>query len=238
MGAYYSKSKKAAKEKQPPGEITNIDRSILNLKTQRRKLNDQRSRLEILNEKERGIVKELLEKKLRNRALLTLKKVKMQEGQMDQIDTYLLRVEELLVNIETSKETKMLFDTLRLGADALKSAQSQLSLEEVGQLAEDTADAKEYEQRLNQLMGESWTGELDDEVLQELERIEEAVFGEELPDVPNTHPLGNEEKSPAEAASLPDVPTHEIEPVDLLRAQSKATGGEVRAKEEPEPMLA
>ena len=214
-----------------------MDRSILNLKTQRRKLNDQRSRLESLNEKERGIVKELLEKKLKQRALLTLKKVKMQEGQMDKIDTYLMRVEELLVNIETTKETKNLFDTLRMGADALKSAQSQLSLQEVEKLAEDTADAKEYEQRLNQIMGESWTGELDDEVLLELEQLEEAVFGAELPSVPDK-PLGTKENNPLEEESLPEAPTHEVEPADMLRAQAKAAGGRVRTKEEPEPMLA
>mmetsp|Transcript_15702 Transcript_15702/g.43928 ORF Transcript_15702/g.43928 Transcript_15702/m.43928 type:complete len:233 (+) Transcript_15702:166-864(+) len=230
MGNLKSKySSKSSSSSQKKGEITEADRAILNLKTQRRKLNDQRSRLEKLTEREREIVKELLAKKLKQRAILTLKKVKQQEGQIDQIDTYLMRVEEMLVNMETTKETKRLFDTLRMGADALKAAQSELSIEEVEQLAEDTAEAKEYEQHLAQLMGESWTGELDAEVMEELESLERVVFGEELPELPE------KQLAPTEAVeeALPEVPDHTPEPADLLRAQAKAAGGKVKAEPLP-----
>lgn len=230
MGAYSSKSK----SKKKAGEITDVDKAILNLKTQRRKLNDQRNRLQKLTDREREIVKDLLEKKFKSRALLALKKVKMQEVQMDHIDTYLVRVEEMLVNIETTKETKRIFDTLRMGADALKEAQSGLSLEEVEKLAEDTADAKQYEQRLNQLMGESWTGELDDEVIEELKQLERVVLGEELPEVPESQLPGAEVEKPREEA-LPDAPSHQVDPAEMLRAKAKAEGGRVRAREEPLP---
>lgn len=117
MGNFSSKKSGSKKG----GEITELDRAILNLKTQRRKLNDQRGRLEALNERERAAVRELLAAQRKGRALLALKKVKLQEGQMDAIDTYLMRVEEQLVGIETTRETKALFDTLRAGADALKA---------------------------------------------------------------------------------------------------------------------
>uniref|UniRef100_A0A061S574 Charged multivesicular body protein 6 n=1 Tax=Tetraselmis sp. GSL018 TaxID=582737 RepID=A0A061S574_9CHLO len=223
MGNYFQKAANASK-----GKITELDKAILNLKTQRRKLSDQRTRLETLTSRERSLVKDLLNKKLKQRALLTLKKVKLQEEQLDQIDIYLLRVQELLISIENAKETKSVFDTLRLGADALKAAQSQLSLEEVEKLAEDTAEAKEYEDRLQQLMGESWCGHDDEEVLHELEELERSVFASELPEVPS----GASELTQAHE-KLPDVPESELENVDALRAKARAAGGKVRAEPVP-----
>jgi charged multivesicular body protein 6 len=240
MGNFSSKGSKSgwAGKKKGGGEITEVDRAILNLKTQRRKLNDQRVRLETLTSRERALVSELLSKKMKGRALLTLKKVKLQEAQLESIDTYLMRVEEQLVGIENTKETKRLFDTLRMGADALKSAQAELSLSEVERLAEDTADAKEYEERLSSLMGESWTGELDGEVAEELEELERAVFGVELPELPakslpstanettTTTPTAVEEE---EEEELPAVPDHEIDPAEVLRQKAKHAGGKLRA---------
>eukprot|EP00873_Tetraselmis_striata_P043306 jgi/Tetstr1/463570/TSEL_008449.t1 len=225
MGNFSSKKSGSKKG----GEITELDRAILNLKTQRRKLNDQRGRLEALNERERAAVRELLAAQRKGRALLALKKVKLQEGQMDAIDTYLMRVEEQLVGIETTRETKALFDTLRAGADALKSAQASLSLAEVEALAADTAEAREYEAQLGAIMGESWVGEDEAEVVAELEALERAVFAEELPEVPAAPVAGAEEAEAAGAEALPDAPTHDIDPAEALRQKAAAAGGRLRA---------
>ncbi len=63
----------------------------------------------------------------------------------------------------------------------------EVSLEEVERLTEDSAEAKEYEERVRALLGEALTAEDDAAVLQELSRLEAAEGAEDaarLPEVP------------------------------------------------------
>lgn len=62
-----------------------------------------------------------------------------------------------------------------------------MSLEEVERLREDTAEAKEYEDRVRELLGEALTAEDDAAALQELAELESAHADDEaarLPEVP------------------------------------------------------
>lgn len=96
-------------------------------------------------------------------------------------------------------------------------------------LAADTAEAREYEAQLGAIMGESWVGEDEAEVVAELEALERAVFAEELPEVPAAPVAGAEEAEAAGAEALPDAPTHDIDPAEALRQKAAAAGGRLRA---------
>ncbi|CAK0786879.1 hypothetical protein CVIRNUC_010093 [Coccomyxa viridis] len=223
MGNLFSHSKHPPKSK-----ITDTDRSVLQLKTQRRQLTGQRKRLEDLIARELAIARELLAAKKRERALLALKKKRLREGQLERIDKYLLNVEQVLTNIETAQRQNRLFDALKQGNAALKSLQQEVSVEEVEKLMDDSKESKEYEDRVRQALGEALTAEDDAAVLQELEQLEGAEAKEEagqLPSVPKAEPVPADapELSKEEAKlleELPDAPKTRIPP-ETVKQPSK-----------------
>lgn len=73
MGNTFSSKPKA-------GKITDVDRAVLTLKTQRKKLNDQRKRLDDSATREVGVARQLLAAGKKDRALLALKRKKLQVG--------------------------------------------------------------------------------------------------------------------------------------------------------------
>ncbi|KAK9903474.1 hypothetical protein WJX75_006433 [Coccomyxa subellipsoidea] len=216
--------------KHPKQKITDTDRAVLKLKTQRRQLNAQRTRVEGLIAREIEIAKELIAAKKRERALLALRKKKLREGQLEQIDAYLLNVEQVLANIESAQRQNRLYDALKQGNTALAALQQEVSLEEVERLTEDSAEAKEYEERVRTLLGEALTAEDDAAVLQELSQLEKAEEAEEaaqLPRVPKVEPVTPEapaltEEEKAQLAELPAVPKTRPEPSQLPKQAAKA----------------
>ncbi|EYU34253.1 hypothetical protein MIMGU_mgv1a026215mg, partial [Erythranthe guttata] len=75
-------------------KITEVDKAILSLKTQRRKLGQYQQQLEVVIEAEKQAAKDLLREKRKDRALLALKKKKLQEDLLKQVDGWLINVEQ------------------------------------------------------------------------------------------------------------------------------------------------
>lgn len=238
--------------KKPKREITDADRAVLNLKTQRRRIEEQRKRVEAAIERELAVARELVAAKRKERALLALKKKKLHESQLEQIDAWLLSVESMLADVETAMRQNRLFSALKSGSEALKQLQKEVSVADVEQLMQDTAEAKEYEDHLRQLLGESWTGQDEAAAEKELAALEEQ-FGEverlELPQVPERVVLDEQQQqealptaaaqqaeqaavaAAAEELGLPDVPTH----TPVLQPEAAKEGEERRLEG---PMLA
>lgn len=91
--------------------------------------------------------------------------------------------------------------------------QQAVKLEDVERLMEDTAEAREYIDELQRILGTSlWSGE--DELafmaqLAELEAEVSADLAGELPSVPKTEiPAAKVEEEEQEELVLPDIPTH------------------------------
>ena len=76
----------------------------------------------------------------------------------------------------------------------------EVSLEEVERLTEDSAEAKEYEERVRTLLGEALTAEDDAAVLQELSQLEKAEEAEEAAQLPRVPKVGS-----ADSATYPSV---------------------------------
>ncbi|XP_027115745.1 vacuolar protein sorting-associated protein 20 homolog 2-like [Coffea arabica] len=74
-------------------KITEVDRAILSLKTQRRKLAQYQQQLENVIEAEKQAARDLLREKKKDGALLALKKKKVQEELLKQVDTWLINVD-------------------------------------------------------------------------------------------------------------------------------------------------
>ncbi|KAK2391211.1 vacuolar protein sorting-associated protein [Trifolium repens] len=183
-------------------KITEVDRAILALKTQRRKLAQYQQKLDAVIEAEKQAARDLIREKKKDRALLALKKKKTQEELLKQVDAWLINVEQQLADIELASKQKAVFESLKAGSDAMKAIQSEINIEDVQKLMDETAEAKAYQDEIHAILGEQLSAEDEEEVLAEFENLETQLAVEDLPEAPTTVPAEIDEK-----LDLPDVPT-------------------------------
>ncbi|KAL1831448.1 hypothetical protein ACET3Z_001099 [Daucus carota] len=210
-------------------KITDVDRAILSLKTQRRKLAQYQQQLDAVIDAEKQAAKDLLREKKKERALLALKKKKVQEELLKQVDTWLINVEQQLADIELTSKQKAVFESLKTGNNAIKAIQSEINLEDVQKLMDDTAEAKAYQDEINEILGEKLSAEDEEEILAEFENLETQMSLQELPEVP-AKALTSENLE--ESLDLPDVPTKP--PVASEGVETKAPSAS-KVMEEPLP---
>ncbi|XP_010444310.1 PREDICTED: vacuolar protein sorting-associated protein 20 homolog 1 [Camelina sativa] len=182
-------------------QITEVDRAILSLKTQRRKLAQYQQKLEKVIEAEKEAARDLIREKRKDRALLALRKKRTQEDLLKQVDQWVINVEQQLADIELTSKQKAVFESLKQGNNAIKAIQSELDLDDVQKLMDDTADAKAYQDELNAILGEKLSEEDEEDILAEFDNLESQLIVDEMPEVPT------KESEESEKLDLPDVPT-------------------------------
>ncbi|XP_059432761.1 vacuolar protein sorting-associated protein 20 homolog 2-like [Corylus avellana] len=179
-------------------KITEVDRAILSLKTQRRKLAQYQQQLDAVIEAEKQAARDLIREKKKDRALLALKKKKTQEELLKQVDTWLINVEQQLADIELASKQKAVFESLKAGTNAIQAIQSEINLDDVQKLLDDTTEAKAYQDEINAILGEKLSAEDEEEILAEFENLESQIIVQDLPNTPDELDV---------KLDLPDVPT-------------------------------
>ncbi len=205
--------------------VTSQDKAILNLKLQRDKLKNYQVKLSIVSKKEIEIAKQCLSKGDKKRALIALRKKKYQENLISKTDKQLEVLEELVSNIEFKQIEKNVLYGLNEGNNVLKSLNKELSLEKVEKIMDESAEGIRYQEEVTEMLGNIITNSEEDEVQEELERMEQ----EEL------ERQGIKVSQP-EVPLLPEVPTTKIEESDAESFRNK----QKQILEEPreEPLLA
>eukprot|EP00004_Rigifila_ramosa_P012842 TRINITY_DN2816_c0_g1_i4.p2 TRINITY_DN2816_c0_g1~~TRINITY_DN2816_c0_g1_i4.p2 ORF type:complete len:156 (-),score=62.98 TRINITY_DN2816_c0_g1_i4:40-507(-) len=131
--------------------------------------------------------------------MLVMKRKQYQEKLLAQAEAQLGNIQQLVDTIEFKLVEAKVFEQLRLGTETLNKLNSQMSLEDVERLMDETAEAVAYQREVEEALQGQLQPEDTDAVLEELERLQTEVLLEGAAAVPTEVPVGN--KTAASAAS-------------------------------------
>lgn len=185
------------------------------MKVQRDKLHQYQKRIAHLTDRETAIAKECLSRGQKSKALLALRQKKYQESLLARTDLQLQQLQQLTSDIEFSMIQKDIVFGLQQGTKVLKQIQAEIGgIENVEKLLADNEEARAYQKEVSDMLGGKMSNEDEDEVEDELEALDRAVYGVKEPEAPR----------------LPDAPRLEPKVADTDAEGQKAVAAEKRVQ--------
>jgi len=190
-----SKNKKK-KNKKNQEALTETEHAKLQLKRQRDRLKKYRVKCEAVIAKEISAARDLMKKKKKKQAILLLKKKKLKEKMLGDIESKLLKVFQLLSQIDEAEITAETMLAIEHGTEALKALNEEMSLEDVERIMDETQEAIAYQREIDEALSGKLCSDDEEEVELEFAKMLEAeeALAEELvikkrnlilPDVPD-----------------------------------------------------
>ncbi|KAJ3616261.1 hypothetical protein Zmor_011964 [Zophobas morio] len=152
-------------------KLSPSDKAILDLKFQRDKLHHYSKQLQLVLSQEVNMAKEALAVGNKDKALLILKKKKMQEQLHNKSLSILTNIEEMINSIEFSMIERKIFDSLKEGNRLLQLLNNELSIEKINKLIDETAEAVKYQKEVEEILGQSLSPQDEAEITSELESL-------------------------------------------------------------------
>ena len=167
-------------------QLTAIEKAILDCKSCRDRIKKYIKSLEQKEEKSMNKVKELLQKKQRDRAKLYLKQKKLFAEQTKIADGQLEMINQQITNIESTTNMKQCVDVLNKGNTVLKQLQQEVSIEHWENIRDDLEDLKERDKEIGDFFKEKGVEqeELDEQCDEELNKLLVEIHGNDI-DLPN-----------------------------------------------------
>lgn len=193
------------------------------MKVQRDKIHQYQKRVNAIASRETDIAKEHLRKGDKARAQLALRRKKYQVSLLSKTDQQLAQLQNLVSDVEFALVQKDVLFGLQQGTAVLKEMRKEIGgIEQVEKLLGESEEEKQYQQELTELLSGKMTNQEEDEVEEELERLER----EALPKAP--------------IASTPEIREGgEQLPTAPIKEPTRTTGKEAeRQRERAEPLLA
>ena len=212
MGGGQSKQK----TRKPAGEVSQIDRAVLDLKVSRDRLTRYKKKLSLDSDKLLAKARSLKQNNETKSALGLLKLRKMKQKEVDNIDAQLISIQTMVSNIQTKEQETEVLTALRSGKNALEKLHSENTLEDVLQLMDEVEEQNELEREINDVLvntGETLTGIEEDELELELQ----ALMGDK-------EAVNNNAEDKIE---LPVVPTDKLPAVETQKQPVKEKPGRV-----------
>ena len=184
MGSCFG-SQKEEPPRSKKAQISEEDKAAAQLMVTRDDIKKYHKRLETAIQHTKEAIKDCLRNKQKPKAVLALRKQKFLEKNLETSQAQLMQLEQMLSNIEQAKVQKTVFEALRQGTDYLQKVNQQLSLDDVEKLMEDTKEAYEYQQQVNEALTKEGVVVDEGELLEQLDQLDaEEALAVDLPEVP------------------------------------------------------
>ena len=190
MGTASSRSRRETRKPDASRRVTEVDRQVLGLKTQRRKLNAYAARVATQITRETANAAALAKTGERSRCLHALRRRKLHEKNAARIDEWATSVETLLSSIEQAQATAVVLERLRLGAKALKEAQKGYGVEDVHETLREMETGAERQAEVDAALADQLDADAENAALAELAELEMETAKKETVDrdgVTNSH---------------------------------------------------
>mgnify|MGYP003950972595 CR=1 FL=1 len=172
MGTASSRSRRDPRKPDASRRVTEVDRQVLGLKTQRRKLNAYAARVATQITRETANAAALAKTGERSRCLHALRRRKLHEKNAARIDEWATSVETLLSSIEQAQATAVVLERLRLGAKALKEAQKGHGVEDVHETLREMETGAERQAEVDAALADQLDADAENAALAELAELE------------------------------------------------------------------
>ncbi|RMX73085.1 hypothetical protein D0869_13961 [Hortaea werneckii] len=204
-------------------KISAQDKAILDMKVQRDKLHQYQKRIRVVTDRETEIARECLRKENKSGALLALRRKKYQESLLQKTDQQLAQLETLTSDVEFAQVQKDVVFGLQQGTSVLKEIHKEMGgLDKVEMIMGESAEARAYQEEINDMLGGKMSNQDEDDVEDELEAMEREANGKtatnNLPDAPSGVMEGE----------LPDVPSETPEQKAKRRREARAARAQAR----------
>ncbi|RQM18967.1 hypothetical protein B5M09_012033 [Aphanomyces astaci] len=165
-------ARQTANRQRAQNQVSSKDKAVLELKASRDRLKKYQSHLEHESAQLTEKAKQLLEKKQRDRAKLCLQLRKFKQQQIEQADTHLMNVLQMVDSVEWETQQLQIFEGLKAGNSVLDAIHKEMTVEAVEDLMLDTQEAQARADEIGRLIGGSLTVDDDESILEELAAIE------------------------------------------------------------------